>query len=173
MNKSSTFTLSILVNFLFVSSAFGQEMTNPKFNKVVSSLVSKSEAPTIDINEFKSVLAKNNVLVLDAREKEEFEISHIKNAINIGYDNFDLEKVSKKLDKTKPIIIYCSVGYRSGQLAEKLIEKGFKVKNLYGGIFEWKNQGNDVFDKSSNKTQRVHTYNKKWSKWLKLGEAVY
>ncbi|WP_296705743.1 rhodanese-like domain-containing protein, partial [Algoriphagus sp.] len=47
--------------------------------------------------------------VLDAREKEEYEVSHLKNAYWVGYDTFDLNKL-EGLDKEKPILIYCTVG---------------------------------------------------------------
>ena len=70
--------------------------------------------------------------------------------------------------------MYCSVGYRSEKISEKLIAAGFTdVSNLYGGIFEWVNIGRPVYKASNQKTNRVHTYNKEWSKWLRTGIKVY
>jgi hypothetical protein len=40
------------------------------------------------------------------------------------------------------------------------------VYNLYGSIFEWANRGYKVIDAQGQKTQKVHTYNQSWSKWL-------
>jgi len=49
---------------------------------------------------------------------------------------------------------------------------GYKnVYNLYGSIFEWVNDGNEVVDKNNKPTDEVHTYNKKWSKWVEEGKA--
>jgi len=71
-------------------------------------------------------------------------------------------------------VVYCSVGVRSEIIAHRIIEKGYtNVYNLYGGIFEWKNNGFQVMDTLGNTTEKVHTYNKEWSKWLTKGEKVY
>jgi hypothetical protein len=70
--------------------------------------------------------------------------------------------------------VYCSVGYRSERIGEKLQDAGYThVFNLYGGIFNWKNQDGVVLDASNDTTERVHTYNKSWSRFLKKGEPVY
>ncbi|MEN8818965.1 MAG: rhodanese-like domain-containing protein, partial [Polaribacter sp.] len=47
------------------------------------------------------------------------------------------------------------------------------VLNLYGGIFEWKNKGNLVFDSNGNATEKIHVFSKEWSKWLLKGKKVY
>ena len=46
------------------------------------------------------------------------------------------------------------------------------VFNLYGGIFEWFHSNKKVFN-SASETQKIHTYNEDWSKWLLKGEKVY
>ena len=59
-------------------------------------------------------------------------------------------------------------------VGEKLMAKGYKnVKNLYGGIFQWKNEGYEVVNEKSMETDSVHTYNRRWSKWLTNGIKVY
>ena len=112
---------------------------------------------------------------LDTRRQEEFNVSHLKNAIWVGYDNFSLEKVEQKItDKSVPIIVYCSIGVRSEQIGEKLVAAGFtNVKNLYGGIFKWKNEGGTVYDNNNTSTEKIHGYSKFWSKFLTNGEKVY
>lgn len=112
-------------------------------------------------------------VLIDAREKEEFTVSHIPNAIFSGYKDFNTEAL-KDLSKSDPIVVYCSVGYRSERIGEKLQRMGFSnVYNLYGGIFEWKNTGNEVVDAEGLPTEKVHAYNKKWGQWLTCGEKVY
>ena len=118
---------------------------------------------------------KSNFVLLDARELKEYNISHIKNAIHVGYDHFNLGNTTLKLtDKNATIVVYCSVGIRSEDIAEKLQKAGYKnIFNLFGGIFEWKNKENMVVDLSNNSTEKVHTFSKEWSKWLKKGIKVY
>jgi predicted sulfurtransferase len=65
------------------------------------------------------------------------------------------------------------VGYRSEKIAKRCQAAGFKqVYNLYGGIFEWVNQGNTVVN-ADGPTEQVHTYDKKWSVWLDRGIRVF
>ena len=110
--------------------------------------------------------------VLDARENEEYEVSHLQNAIWVGHDTFTLKSVSE-LDKNKPVLIYCTVGARSEEIGKILQKEGFtRVYNLYGGIVHWVNEGRPVFAKGK-PTQKVHTYSQPWSVWLTKGEKVY
>lgn len=113
------------------------------------------------------------VVLLDSREPNEFNVSHLSSAINIGYDNFRMESISK-ISKEDLIVVYCSVGYRSEKIGKELLDAGYKnVLNLYGGIFEWVNEGHGVVDNSNQSTTRVHAYSKSWGIWLKKGVKVY
>jgi len=152
---------------VITSSAIGQEQPvlciNPEFQKEVNSYLSY-DVPVISIAD--AYEAKENYIFLDAREIEEYNISHIENAIHIGYDDFDIATLST-LDKSKSVIIYCSIGYRSEQIGMKLQEVGFKnIQNLYGSIFEWVNQHHPIYNIKGEKTTSLHTYNKKWSRWV-------
>ncbi|MCO7184010.1 rhodanese-like domain-containing protein [Tenacibaculum sp. XPcli2-G] len=118
----------------------------------------------------------DSIIILDAREPKEFKVSHLKNAICVGYDLFNLENTLAKLPKNKntKIVVYCSLGIRSEDIAEKLQKEGFiNIFNLYGGIFEWKNQGNTIVNLQNKPTEKVHAFNKEWSKWLHKGEKIY
>jgi len=113
--------------------------------------------------------------VLDTRKKKEFQVSHLKNAIWVGYANFRNNKVKKLItDKNTPIVVYCSIGVRSEDIGEKLIRMGYtNIQNLYGGIFEWKNNNLPVYDLKNNETQKIHAFNYEWGKLLTKGEKVY
>jgi len=117
----------------------------------------------------------NHVTALDTRKKEEYEVSHLKDALWVGFNTFDLADVSSKItDKSAEIVVYCSIGVRSENVGEKLKDAGYtNVKNLYGGIFEWKNQGYPVYDAQDKETEKVHAFSKHWGKLLKKGEKVY
>ena len=106
-------------------------------------------------------------------KRKEFDVSHIKGAILVGYDSLDLSALDK-IDKSKEVVVYCSVGYRSEKVSEKLENIGFKnVSNLYGGIFEWKNQEQPIVTPKKEPTEEVHAYSKVWGIWLNKGKKVY
>jgi rhodanese-related sulfurtransferase len=127
--------------------------------------------PYISVEELSKL--KTGTIILDARERIEFNTSHIENAQFIGYDTFKIKDVDIK-DKNAQIVVYCSLGIRSEVIAKKLKKAGFNnVLNLYGGIFEWKNKGLKVVDLNNNTTEKVHVFSKEWSKWLIKGEKVH
>jgi len=131
--------------------------------------------PYISVAELKMQMTAGQVTVLDAREFEEFTVSHIPSATFVGYATFSAEEVTAALpDKEQPIVVYCSLGIRSEVIGEKLKKAGYtNVKNLYGGIFEWKNKDFAVLDMEGNESENVHTCSKAWSKWLTKGNKVY
>ncbi len=154
----------LLISF----SSFSQENLKQLLEKYNTESV-----PYISVTDLQK---EKNVVLLDAREPKEFEVSHLKNSICVGYDFFNIEKTLKKLPKNKntKIIVYCSIGIRSEDIAEKLQKEGYtNVFNLYGGIFEWKNQNNTVVNNQNIPTEKIHTFNKEWSKWLHKGEKIY
>ncbi|WP_084454297.1 rhodanese-like domain-containing protein [Algoriphagus terrigena] len=113
-----------------------------------------------------------NYQILDTREKKEFEVSHLPNAIRVGYDSFDLS-ATDGLDKGKPVLVYCTVGARSQDIGRRLQAAGFtRVYNLYGGIIQWSNSGKTL-EAGGMPTDKVHTYSKTWGIWLEQGEKVY
>ncbi len=117
----------------------------------------------------------DSIVLLDTREKKEFKVSHLKNAVWVGYTNFNANKVTKTVsNKDTPIIVYCSIGVRSEDIGEKLLELGYtNVQNLYGGIFEWKNNNLPVYDNKNTITKKVHAFDQEWGKLLTKGEKVY
>jgi rhodanese-related sulfurtransferase len=116
--------------------------------------------------------AAKNTIFLDARPASEYNVSHLQNAIRVGFTDFSFDKLAG-INKTTPIIVYCSVGYRSEKITEKLNNAGYaNVQNLYGGIFEWVNEGKPVTD-SVGLTNNVHAYNKAWGKWVVKGNKKY
>ena len=143
---------------------------NPEFDKLVDSYLDYS-IPAISVAD--AYESKEKFIFLDAREIEEYNISHIDKAIHIGYDKFDIKTIKSSLSKDTPIIIYCSIGYRSEKIGEVLKNNGFQtVHNLYGSIFEWVNQHHPIYDTNGNQILTLHTYNKKWSKWVEDEEVL-
>ncbi len=120
--------------------------------------------PIVEVEEL--IKEIEEVIVLDAREIQEYEVSKIPGAIHIGYDYFDKSDLSD-LDRDRKVVVYCSIGYRSEKIAEVLKEEGFReVYNLYGSIFAWVNAGYPIIDSENKTTNKLHTYNRKWSQWV-------
>ena len=120
-------------------------------------------------------MPKTKAILLDAREPREFEVSHLKNAINVGYEHFNLDSILALIpNKGEKIIVYCSLGIRSETIAKKLKKSGYKnVFNLYGGIFEWKNKSFTVYDSEEIETENIHIFSEEWSKWLTKGDKIH
>ncbi|NNC45701.1 MAG: rhodanese-like domain-containing protein [Winogradskyella sp.] len=162
------YTLSILMTSLSV--VFGYAQND------IADLLKKHNTESIP---YMTVEALSNlqqqVVLLDAREQIEYEVSHIKDAIFVGYNDFNIASVTEKIeDKTTSIVVYCSVGIRSENIGERLKSAGYKnVYNLFGGIFEWINKDLPVYNSAHQPTDNVHAYSKYWSKWLEKGKKRY
>jgi len=164
--RSATYLFVLLL--WFANYTIAQSVENSAFNLLLKGLLSHS-VKEVSVDE---VTDDSAFVFADARENHEYEVSHIRNAIWVGYDDFDLNRL-KAVGKESKVIVYCSVGYRSEKIAEKLIKAGYtNVSNLYGGIFEWKNQNHPVYN-SKGETEQVHAYDKTWGVWLNRGEKVY
>ena len=152
----------------FFSMMVSAQSTIPQLLKKLN----KQSVPYIKVEDLKS---KNNLIYLDAREPKEFNVSHIKNAIPVGFDHFKIQTVTSAVkDKNATIVVYCSIGVRSEKIGEKLLKSGYKnVYNLYGGIFEYKNSGGKVINNQNKQTDSVHAYNKAWSVYLTKGIKIY
>jgi rhodanese-related sulfurtransferase len=110
--------------------------------------------------------SKIQPVLLDARSEAEYGVSHLCHARRIDPDSPDLSALSQVSFET-PIVVYCSVGYRSAVVASRLLKAGFsRVYNLEGSIFQWVNQGHKVYKDEQN-TNVVHPYNWLWGKLLR------
>ena len=157
----------LFICVLFSALGFSQESLDDLLKRH-----NTNDVPYISVEEL--AMPKTEAILLDAREPKEYEVSHIKEAISVGYDFFDLKTVTDKIkDKNQPIVVYCSLGIRSETIGEKLKAAGYtNVKNLYGGIFEWKNNDFEVYNSKNIPTDSIHTFSEEWSKWLKKGVKV-
>nr|WP_299520266.1 rhodanese-like domain-containing protein [Winogradskyella sp.] len=160
----------ILFGVALVISAFGSSQDS------VSELLKKyntENIPYITVQEL--ALPNEDAILLDAREAKEYNTSHLENAVHVGYDFFDINLVTKNItDKSAKIVVYCSLGIRSEDVAEQLKKEGYtNVYNLFGGIFEWKNNDFTVYDNNNEPTDDVHTFSEEWSQWLLKGNKIY
>ncbi|AWG21570.1 rhodanese-like domain-containing protein [Flavobacterium faecale] len=118
--------------FIFTSALFlscnGQNAQNQK---------------TVAAQEFQKEIANTEKpQLIDVRTPEEFESEHLVNATNINWTGTTFEADAQKLDKTKPVYVYCRSGGRSKKACSKLAELGFtNIIELDGGFLQWSAEG--------------------------------
>jgi rhodanese-related sulfurtransferase len=87
----------------------------------------------------------SNEIIVDVRTPEEYQSGHLVNATLINYYDSDFKEQISKLDKSKPVYVYCKAGVRSAKAANILRESGFKeVYDLQGGFDAWSGAGKPV-----------------------------
>ena len=103
-------------------------------------------------------------VILDARTEAEYAVSHLKESQRIDPEH--PEQVVMR-SKDTPIVVYCSVGYRSARIAQQLDQAGFShVFNLEGSLFKWANEERPLF-RNDHPTLLVHPYDQLWGRLLK------
>jgi rhodanese-related sulfurtransferase len=123
--KHSFFT-SLLLTVLALTSCAQNEKT-------------KKEAINLSAAAFQVAIQKQNIQILDVRTATEYASGHIKNAMQANWnDQKEFENRTQYLDKQKTVYVYCQAGGRSAAAQTYLIEKGFDVVNLEGGLSNWK-----------------------------------
>ena len=163
--------LTLLAQMLFSVSISGCGQN--AFDKQLQ-LLYKNSVPLVQPSALAPELNQNiPPVLLDIRSRAEYEVSHLPGAVFLDYESFTLAAV-KNIPPHQAIVVYCSVGVRSEKIGEQLQQAGFtKVRNLYGGIFKWKNDGLPVVRAQNIPTDSVHVYNRYWGTWLTNGVKVY
>jgi rhodanese-related sulfurtransferase len=132
-------------------------------------------APTITADSVLAHLQDRTFVLIDVREDAEIAVSHLPGALSVAEFAAAYRQGGPPKDKT--YVTYCTIGYRSGKLAEELLTKGLNVKNLEGGILAWVGlSGPLVYTESPGiikSTQKVHVYDKEWNLLPKGYQAIW
>jgi rhodanese-related sulfurtransferase len=107
-------------------------------------------------------------IVVDVRTPQERNVSIIAGAIDNAYFERNLASY-----QNKKIIVYCTIGYRSGYYASELRQKGFDAYNLSEGILGWTHVDGLLVDPQGQATSQVHVYSRPWNLALKNHIAVF
>jgi thioredoxin 1 len=129
MKRIQKTSISKLISLVFLSitlfvglNSFGQNLSSADFQKKMNEL---PKAPIVDV-----------------RTPNEFNQGHLKNAINININDGNFINLINKLDKNKPVFVYCLSGSRSAYAANQMRAQGFKViYDLAGGMMKWRAAG--------------------------------
>ena len=113
-------------------------------SKVDNNASQKPVITEVTVNQAKTLIKNTkDLIILDVRTPEETAQGIIKGAVIIDIARNDFKTKVNKLDKTKPILVYCKAGGRSSTATEIMEELGFKkLYNLTDGYDEWKDSKN-------------------------------
>lgn len=100
---------------------------------------SSDEIVILNREAFADAIMLGETQLVDVRTSNEYHAGHIRDAINIDYFRAtDFKKSFEKLDKDKPVYLYCRSGARSRKAARRLVDMGFsKIYDLKGGYLRW------------------------------------
>ena len=120
-----------------------------------------AELPDVGVAEALAFADTNaaEVVWLDVRDAREQRVSVLPGAVDRKTYREHREEW-----KDRPVIVYCTVGYRSGLAARDLRRQGIDAHNLAGGILAWVHEGGEVLDgRTGEPTRRVHVYGWRWN----------
>jgi rhodanese-related sulfurtransferase len=163
----------LIISLASTGAAAGDSLTE------VEKMVEADFASVTHIDtEYLSGLNSENLIVIDVREIDEYSVSHLQSAVRVSpdIDSTEFMRRFKQSARSKTFVFYCSVGYRSSQLAEQLEEKliaagASAVANLRGGIFGWHNEERPVFNQQG-QTTAIHPYNNKWGQLVRHQQDI-
>jgi sodium/bile acid cotransporter 7 len=139
-----------------------QSLTNDEKKAVVYEMYReyKKDFPDVkDITpkEAMELLKAGRILFVDTRKDAEMKVSMLPGAISE-----ETYLKDKSLYRKKTIVLYCTISYRSGKLAQILSKQGVEAYNLAGGLLAWVLEGGKVYDQAG-ETKRIHVYGEKWN----------
>ncbi|MBT8266079.1 MAG: rhodanese-like domain-containing protein [Bacteroidia bacterium] len=103
------------------------------------------EIELVTAEEMKELSELEDIQLVDVRTPEEYKEGYIDSAQNIDYNSPSFNTEIEKLDKSKPVIVYCQKGGRSAKCAQKMKDAGFvKIYDLDGGLAKWKYKGFEI-----------------------------
>jgi rhodanese-related sulfurtransferase len=115
-----------------------------------------------DLGRWQEDTGQPQPLILDARTKPEYQVSHLKGAVLIDPYRPSLQPV-RQIQPSGSIVVYSSAGYRGARVASWLGRTGYtSVVNLAGGLFKWVNEGRPVFQEGNRPAALVHPYDQRW-----------
>jgi sodium/bile acid cotransporter 7 len=138
-----------------------------RIEKLVKQFYAKfDDIPWLTPREFITQRQSKQWVILDVRPQAERAISMIPGALTL--EQFDLDTY-----QDSHVLVYCTVGYRSGIYVGELQEKGIKAFNLWGGVLAWALEGETFVTPNGQQTRKVHVYGRKWNVLPDGYEAIW
>lgn len=176
--SSTAPALPALVCLLVVLAAGGAAAMEAPLRAVHADIVSDYPDVVHVTGAALAALAPEKVRLFDAREADEYDVSHLPGAIRVDFE-VDREAFLAEHGADlagRVVVFYCSVGRRSSILTERLQGDLFAlgatgVANLEGGIFEWHNEARPLEDAHGD-TRFVHPYDRRWGRYVEDEAAL-
>jgi rhodanese-related sulfurtransferase len=123
------------------------------------------DVPCIDTDKAKEWIIDDpqaKILLIDCRRPDEFKVSKIPGAVNVNFrcSDDELKDALKDIEADSKIVNYCSLGYRSAIMTDRICQLGQKnnvqagyVFNMEGSIFKWANEDKPLLDKDEQSTK--------------------
>ncbi len=133
--------ISLIAFFLIICAGAYVEAADKTSDQLVKE--AKASIKEVSINEVKSMIdKKEKIVLLDVRDKNEFEDGSIPGAINISRGMLEFKVALVIPDKNTKIIAFCGIDLRGPLATKTLNEMGYKnAVNMIGGLKAWKEAG--------------------------------
>ena len=156
-------SLLLLVPAAFADSPTRDELWSDTLDAVRDDFPQVRHLSTDDLA--KLLEKQPEITILDTREPEEYEVSHIQGAV-LARNAKDALDALEDQDLDNLVVVYCSVGYRSSRVAAILKRRGYSnVFNLEGSLFKWANEDRPIY-RGDQKATKVHPYDESWGRLL-------
>ncbi|MEK9766450.1 MAG: rhodanese-like domain-containing protein [Thalassolituus sp.] len=100
----------------------------------------RRNGPSVSTAEATTMINREDALVLDIRDKNDFKTGHLVDAVNIPYASLANRMGELEAHKNRPIILVCKTGQTVSMAGKMLREKGFNAVRMKGGMMEWNSQ---------------------------------
>lgn len=163
---SRRIVLSVLLSIFGITSGCGQDLGWSAVDRMIAR--SHPDARHLSTDSLAALLADSTrarPILLDTRPPAEYRVSHLQGARRIDPDATAFPML-EGVPKDTLIVAYCSVGYRSSGIVERLQAAGFtNAYNLDGSIFRWANEGRPVY-RNGQRAEHVHPFDAVWGRLL-------
>ncbi len=139
MSKRTVFLLTLVMLIGYMAGpALAADKTPDQMVKEA-----KASIKEVSINEVKNMIdANEKIILLDVRDKNEFDDGSIPGAINISRGMLEFKVALVVPDKTAKIVVFCGLDLRGPLAAKAMNEMGYKnAVNMIGGLKAWKAAG--------------------------------
>ncbi len=164
---AAAFSFALISPFLGIGLGLGSPDDLPKVAATIEARF--PTLPHVGVAELERNLAappEERPILLDVRSAEEYAVSHLEGALQAATAEEALA-VLAGVEPERTIVLYCSVGLRSAEIADELEAAGYtNLRNLRGSLFAWANSGRPVV-RHGEPVRQVHPYDAKWGKLLR------
>lgn len=170
-NLIRQFTLTFLIG-LFSLTSTAKDISDDEKRQRIEAMIVDIEAefavPEVNVSTAQRLVAQQGFLLIDVREPKEIHVSTIPGSIT--QQQFEANPAAYK---SKKIIAYCTIGYRSSKFAKNWNKQGFNISNLRGSLLLWTHANGPLIDNQGKPTHQMHVYGRKWNLLPAGFQSVY